>query len=152
MMRTWHLYDLSTGLFTGKKFSSSDEKAIDLNTFGMGAIEGVTDPKSQRVDLETGALVEYVPPSPGADYEWISDENGKQWRLRPESKARMIRRQEILTRLAVLGSKTERASREYLLGLAPSQADRDAGAMTLDEIEDEIAKLRFELSITPPAG
>ncbi len=76
-MRTWHFFDRSSGLFTGKSFTGP-EAALELNLpEGHGAIEGVARWRAQRVNLGTGMLEDYVPPKPGADaqvdYEWSEE-------------------------------------------------------------------------------
>ncbi len=58
-MRKWHFYRLSDGTLTGKNFSARTDKDLAANIpEGCAAIEGVTDIYKQRIDLETGSLIE----------------------------------------------------------------------------------------------
>lgn len=112
-MRTYHLYDLSTGLFDGRRFSTSDAAAVAANSHGMGTIEGVTDPESQRVDIETGALVDYQPPRPDEHHEWIErNEHGqriRRWVLKSAIAERRNRVAAIHAQLAALDARLVRA-------------------------------------------
>lgn len=149
-MRTWHLYDPATGIFDGRRFSSSDDSAIEINRRGLVAFEGDIDYLSQRVDVATGELVDYQPPSPDDDHEWIHDDDQghrvRRWVLKPEAIEQRARQAVARSRIAELGRKTERATREFLLGIVPTVEDRAAGAMTLQEIENELAQLRLEVN------
>lgn len=149
-MNVWHFYRLDDGLFDGRTFVSSDPSAIDANTPpGHGVKRDVLDWQSQRVDISTGQLVDYQPPAPDDDHEWLHDDaNGnrvRRWALKPEAAERRARRAAALARIAELERKQERALREHLLGIVPTEEDRAAGAMTLQEIQDEIAGLRLEV-------
>ena len=145
MNRIWHFYDLSTGLFTGQSFSAAREADLARNTPpGCGACEGVRDPYSQRVDLKTGEVVDWQPPEPSPDHEW--DAQTKRWQLSAAAAEREARRAQALARIRALEALQHRALREAVLGIAPSEEDRARGAMTLAEIDQEIAALRPLLS------
>lgn len=62
-MKTVSFYDPETGLFAGRWFSGPGNKVERNTPQGMAAIEGRYDPKSQRVDIETGEVVPYEPPA-----------------------------------------------------------------------------------------
>lgn len=147
-MRTVHFYDLESGIFTGVEFSFfGREEVLTANTPpGCGVYEGETDYLSQRVDVESKHLVDYQPPAPGDDHEWIhDDEQGnrvRRWALKPEAAERIARRAAAIDRIAQLERKQERALREHALGIVPTDDDRAAGALTLQEIQDEIAEQR----------
>jgi hypothetical protein len=72
-MNTYSLYRIADGLFTGKQFSGASSGAFDgmlpLHT-DCSFILGEYDPMTQRVDLATGNVVDYIPPRPSLRYEW----------------------------------------------------------------------------------
>lgn len=71
------MYDPESGLFTGAKVTGPPEWVHDQVPTGLAALEGDFDHLSQRVDLDTGAVVDYVPPKPADDelvtYAWDTD-------------------------------------------------------------------------------
>lgn len=153
-MRTAHFYDLVTGIFNGDEFSFfGREEILTQNTpSSCGAHEGNVDYLSQRIDIGTKKLIDYQPPAPDADHEWIhDDEHGnrvRRWRLKPEVAERRAQRAAAIALITQLEKKQERALREHVLGIVPTEADRAAGAMTLQEIEDEIAAQRAIITAT----
>jgi len=68
------LYDLATGIFTGKRRQVFDVAAATPE--GMGAYPGAVDPQRWRVDVASGDLVEWQPPAPADDElrTWSWDE------------------------------------------------------------------------------
>lgn len=145
-VRTWHVYELSTGLFLGRSlsYSASSYAGADpgkgettLEQFvtgqlepGLGAIEGVTDWLSQRV--EGGAVVDYQPPAPSAEHEWNAA--ARRWRLTATEAARQAARAAATARIAELEISQGRAVREALIALG-------AGGR-IAEIDAAIAALR----------
>lgn len=70
------------GVLTGQIFSGSEE-ALALNTpAGCGAVYGVYDYLSKRVDPATGAVYDWVPPQPSDMHEW--DGAVKRWVVKAE--------------------------------------------------------------------
>lgn len=91
-LRTWHFYSLATGLLTGRTVAVDDEDTalLQANTpADCGAIVGVTDWMAQRVDIETGALVDYQPPAPADDAmrTWQWDAEARRWVAHPTQAA-----------------------------------------------------------------
>jgi hypothetical protein len=81
MNKTAYFYDLQTGLFSGQSLGGPAEW-VDANVpDGMGAWSDKVDTKSQRVDIETGLLVDYQPDKP-ADSDsatWAWDQTTRRW-------------------------------------------------------------------------
>lgn len=81
-MRAW-FYSLADGTLTGGAYAGP---ALEANTPpGCGTIEGVTEWQAQRVDLATGALVDWQPPAP-PDTElqtWRWDAQARRWQPAP---------------------------------------------------------------------
>lgn len=68
--KTWSMYALDTGVFTGVRFSSRDEGLLQANIPpGCGALEGIFNPARQRYDGQIGEVVAYTP-GPPADDQW----------------------------------------------------------------------------------
>lgn len=132
-LRTWHFYSLADGALVGRNFSAHDEKHLAANIpAGCGAIEGVTHPTAQRVDLETRTLVDFIPEAPDGDHEW--DGTARRWRLSSAS----IERASLKRRILELEAAQPRALREHALG--------DTAAIgRLRAIDAEIASLRRQL-------
>lgn len=81
-MSTWHFYRLSDGIFTGRALTAPSLAALQANTpEGCGALLGVSDWQSQRVDLATGLLVDWQPPAPADDElrTWRWDDSARRW-------------------------------------------------------------------------
>lgn len=58
-----NLFNLATGLFTGTTLSGGDEFIAANIPAGCGVVSGTVDPQRQRVDLATGDLVDWQPPT-----------------------------------------------------------------------------------------
>lgn len=144
-MREYFIYDLSTGIFTGRSFSSNnntnDAIFVELNTpKNCGVFADVPDPLSQRVDLDTGLLVDYMPPAPSADHEW----NGE--RRRWQFSAAAMERKRALSRIQQLELRALRPQREITMASALGQPANDEAVTRLESIEAEIESLRMLLN------
>jgi hypothetical protein len=137
MIKTFSLYEASTGMFTGKRLQCDDDDLLEVRLpAGTLTIEGAYDHMSQRVELSTGSVVAYHPLAPSPDHEWNAA--SKRWQLKPGVRESEGRRSVIYARIHALETSQGRAIREATLG--------DAAAMKrLKEIDAEIAALRAEL-------
>lgn len=138
-MRHWHFYDEASGLFTTATFSSQNVKMLPANTpKGCKAIEGRFDHLSQRVDIETGEVVDYRPAAPSDDYEWNGEV--RRWVLSPSAHAETVK--DIAAREAITDAEVGslRALRELLLD--PSNA---AARAKLQSVNDQIAARRSDI-------
>jgi hypothetical protein len=131
-VKHWRFYSLTDGRFMGA-FGTNDknyEEMLEANTpAGAAAKEGHFDPLTQRVDLETGEVVEYQPDV--ANIELVQ----KDAAARAE-----------IDRLEV---SQMRAVREALLELLP---DGSEAKTKLLEIDGAIAEQRADLTDTTPAS
>jgi hypothetical protein len=76
-MNSYSIYHLSTGLFAGVILSCpSDQLLINIKD-GMGCMLGEHDHLSQRVELGSGLLMDYQPPSPSPGHFWNA--SSKRW-------------------------------------------------------------------------
>lgn len=85
-MRFW-FYSTQTGALTGDSYLGHD---VESNTPpGCAAVEGVTNWQSQRVDLATGAVIDWQPPKPADDgmRTWAWDAAARRWLSSPTSAA-----------------------------------------------------------------
>lgn len=82
MQRHW-FYRLTDGLFTGDAYAGHD---LDANMpHGCGAVSGVVDWQSQRVDISTGELIDWQPPAPADDDQqtWAWHSEARRWVSQP---------------------------------------------------------------------
>jgi hypothetical protein len=137
---TYSFYDEITGLFSGRRFSGSERLIVKSTPAGMRAIEGRFDRLSQRVDIATGAVIDFQPPAPDNDHEWRENVvNGRpRWVKKASVRAAEQRDKAARSRIAELEASQQRAIREHLLGDA-------AAAQRLRDIDDEIKSLRSDL-------
>lgn len=132
-MRHWHFYDPKTGRLLGSGGSFKDEAMMRANLPpGMAAVEGRYDHESQRVDVETGSVVDYQPSQPSAEHSW--DEVSKRWALTRAAQER----NRLVVEMDSMEKKQGRALREAVLALLPDGPERDR----LAAIEDQIAESR----------
>jgi hypothetical protein len=137
MKKTYSLYEASSGMFTGRRLHCDDDGLLAARLpAGTLALEGSFDHMSQRVDLSTGAVVEYHPLAPSADHEWNAA--AKSWQLRAAIREDKSRRAVVFSRIHALEASQGRAVREAALG-------NTAALQRLKEIDAEIAQLRAEL-------
>jgi hypothetical protein len=138
MNRHYSVYDPNTGMFTGRTISCS-AKWLELNTpQGFATIEGRYDELSQRVDVETGEVIDWQPPQPDDDHEWSDDR--KRWTLKPDVAGRRRKSREARARIAELESDQLRPQREMAIDPSNEEARN-----RLKDIEQEIADLRKDL-------
>jgi hypothetical protein len=140
-MKVYSLYDSTTGLFVGRSFGTDlredtgeHARAIAANTpAGHGTVEGVHDHLSRKVDLTTGAVVDYQPPQPSADHEWSA--SMKRWQLTAAAQAKAAAAEATRARHAELISQQHDDVRRAVLGDAAAKA-------RLQAIEVEITGLQ----------
>jgi hypothetical protein len=136
-LRFFHVsfYHRDTGLFNGIKLMSSDETAVKLNTpEDHLAIAGHHDHLSRRVDLESGQVVPYQPPSPSDHHMW--EAATERWVLNDDRQLKIAAHRDALSKIAILEASQPRYIREHTLGTNPKALER------LQAIEDEIVELR----------
>jgi hypothetical protein len=137
-MRVVSFYHKVTGRFNARHLMSSDAKSIVINTpRDHIAMDGDHfDRLSQRVDIETGKVVDQLPPQPSVDHEWNATD--RRWQLKPEVAAKEETRRHAILRIRQLELMGLRSLRELALGEAKA-ADR------LKALDNEIATLRGSL-------
>lgn len=99
---------------------------------GHKEIAGHFDPLSQKVDLASGQVVDYIPPQPSPDHEWNA--NSKRWNLSVAAMAKITARAAAAARIATLVDSQHTWIRKHALG-------DPAAIQHLREIDDEIAVL-----------
>lgn len=137
--RVVSFYHCTTGIFHPRHVMCTDLETITLNTPPDHIpIEGDHfDPLTQRVDVETGRIVDQLPPPPSPDHEWNAA--SRRWQLKPEVLARQLAQRNALARIKQLENKAQRALREHVLN-KPGATER------LTSIDQEIAQLRTILT------
>jgi hypothetical protein len=138
IMRVMSFYHKVSGLLHARHLMSSDAKSIALNTpHDHIAIDGDHyDRLSQRIDVQTGKVIDLLPEQPSADHEWNATD--RRWQIKPEVTAREESRRHAMHRITQLEMSGVRSLRELALGEAKA-ADR------LRALDAEIAALRKSL-------
>ena len=138
-----HIYDLTTGLFTGQAHHTNVKDQAAIATFidestptGHGAYIGkYVDYLSKKVDVSTGLLVEYQPPQPSRRHTWNPE--AKRWQIKSREQ-----RDITLARIAQLESSTHRAVRETLIRACEAlDAIKEAVAAKSPEVREAVDRL-----------
>lgn len=136
-MRRFSFAHVETGLFNGQHYSTSDESLISLNTpADHVAILGAFDCLSERIDWESGEIVDWQPPQPSGDHEW--NEGKRRWVVSAAAAEKGERQQRARTRIDELRAESIDVLRELALGY-------ESARQHLQAIDEEIAKLRADL-------
>jgi hypothetical protein len=136
---TYHYYHAETGILHPKSIATDLADERDALTFaeanappGHVVLQGAFDHRRQRVDVATGAVVPYSPPTPSADHEW--DEGTWAWRLN----ARAIAKLDALEQLKALDSAQLRPLLEHALGIDGAKERLQAIAARKDELRKKL--------------
>lgn len=142
----WSFYDLATGKVADLVITS-DAAAAELNApTGHAPIAGPLDPLSQRVDVATGAVVDWQPPAPpdDASQTWAWDAEARRWVSRPTIAAQRAAAWELIKaeRGRRLSSTFSCAGRVY-------QIDRDnVPGAALDALRAQLASEPWSIDWT----
>lgn len=136
-MKTYSFFDPATGAIDPSTVTCALKQALANDRQDLTRIEGHLDHLSQRVDVETGEVVDYQPPQPSLSHEW--DATTRRWRLTDAAKQAELRRAVAQARINQIESKQMRALREMALG-------KEGAAARLARMDDEIAALRPDLT------
>jgi hypothetical protein len=93
-MQRWNFYSLTDGVLQ-KGVYIGDRLGAEMNApDGCAPIAGVSDAASQRVDITTGALVDFQPPPPADDelQTWAWHDGARRWLSLPTLAASKARR------------------------------------------------------------
>jgi hypothetical protein len=136
-MKQVRFFHKDTGIFLAREFFTSNDAAVASNTpADHVTFERKIDHLSQCMDVATGKLVDYQPPSPSADHEWNT--TTKRWQINAAVTAKAEAHRSALASIAALEASGVRAVRELALG--------QAGALDrLKALDIEIAAQRLKL-------
>lgn len=138
-MKTYSFHDPATGLIAPETVTCSERQAEANTRPGLTRIEGALDHLSQRVDIETGQVVDYQPPAPSDLHEW--DAVTKRWKLPAAVIAAQAEQRALLAMITRIEATQLRSLRELMLNPA-DRAARDRVA----SIDNQIAALREKLT------
>lgn len=84
-MNTWSFYESANGRFTGRSYCGPEAYLVANTPAGCSPMAGLFDPLQVVVDIETGAVAEWVPPMPAdtADFTHAWDQNARRWVATP---------------------------------------------------------------------
>jgi len=142
-----HFYDAKTGLFTGVSMHTNVTSPKAVKAFiaentpvGHGAYVGYVDALSQKIDVESGLLVDYRPPAPSPRHEW--NPSIKRWQ-RPVG----LKRSAALARIAELEQGQHRTVRETLIRVCHAMdALKEALASESPQVRDAVDRMYASLS------
>jgi hypothetical protein len=137
-MKTYSFFDPATGELSAETVTHSERQAEANTRPGLTRIEGKLDHLSQRVDIETGDVVDYQPPAPSVQHEW--DAAIKRWKLPDAVIAAQAEQRALQSMIQRIEARQPRAIRELML----TPSDRDARQRIAD-LDSEIAALRAKL-------
>ena len=145
-MKVFSFYDPLTGLFTGATVSGNAQSLAANLPANRAAIEGRFDRICQRVDVVSGAVVDYQPPQTDADHEWRAENPeaptraSQRWRWlkRPEILALELAHANARAAIAEQEAASLRAMREALIATLPE----GPALQRLREIDREISAAR----------
>jgi len=141
----YSFYKLDTGLFTGARFHGMHEWLSMNRPDGCGFLLGEFDHLRQRVDTDTGQVLDYIPPAPPStefeSYEW--DTNKKQWeaKLSPAGKAR-AHNKPLDIEITQLEYQQMRSLREAVVALSKGQPVPEGALTKLTKLESDVSSLR----------
>lgn len=135
------IYHRDTGLILAH-FDGPESQVTNNVPPGCAVIDGTYDALSQRYDVAAGQVVDYQPPAPDADHEWIHDDPQtgqriRRWRLKPEVADQRKRLAAAKAQIADLEAKQQRALREAFLN--PNDAEARQRVASIDEQVASIA-------------
>lgn len=145
-MKRVSYYHAQSGAIFHQTFIFSDESSVDLNrpTPDYLPIEGHYDHLSQRVDITTGTVIDYISERPTEDHVW--DVQIKRWVLKPEVVAARLARINALEAIELSERPSLRAIRELVLELAWKAGHDSEAARLLREADQTIAEQRKRLN------
>lgn len=140
-MKDVSFYDPLTGEISAYQITASDPATVVVNTpEGYMPIVGHHDHRNKRVDIRTGEVIDWQPPAPSAEHEWLSDK--KTWVPNATAQAREDARFTATVRISYLETHVyPRISRELQL----SQGQDPDALKRLVALDNEISKLRKAL-------
>lgn len=123
----YSFYYLETGMFLGKTWYGPMQ-LLYLNTpLSCGAMEGCFDYLSQRVDVESGEVVNYQPSPPSENHEW--DEAIKRWQLNAEAQKEYLDDRVARGELIQLDMQLIRYLAEDQAGILDQEGERRVSAI-----------------------
>jgi len=137
MSRVYSHYFLDTGLFTGRRsrVPEGQESSITPRD-GCAFIAGSYDLLSQKVDIETAEVIDYLPPQPSAEHEWIN----RRWVLTARAKSEIDSDQSARIEL----EQIDKAAIRYLMEAEVGVIDEE-GKRRLEAMVERKAELRQRL-------
>lgn len=143
-MKHYRYFDETSGFLHPLivKATSADDVAAMPAPPGHKLIEGEFDYLSQRIDVRTGSIIDYLPPPPSVIHEW--NDKTRRWEIPLAVRERQSARAAALARIAALEVSQARPLRDLVRDPANVEARN-----RLDAIDAEITALRSNLQGAP---
>ena len=147
-MNIWSFYDKTNGMIAPWRFSGPPSSLPQNTAKGYEPISGTYDHMSQRFDLKSKKVVDYVPDKPAAtefiDYRW--NPLSKRWESFVTPAGERAQENELLAvRMKQVEARQQRALRDVAIAAALGSKPPDAAVQALLEVERDIAALRAQL-------
>jgi len=142
---TYFFYSTHTGLFHAQGYDGPADHLGQNTPAEHAAIQGEFDRFSQRVDLQTGKVVDYRPPAPPDESgrTWVWDTPTKRWTPVPTLAAlKALRIAEIQTAIEAQEKAQDRPQRELMTAFRLSLPAPAVALNRMTAIDSEIARLR----------
>lgn len=141
-----HLYDTATGLFTGVTLRGPAH-LIAVNTPSGTAVftADAIDHLAQKIDLQTGQVVDYQPPAPSDDVNntWAWDAPTKRWMSAPTLAAlKTVRIAEVQAAIEAQEQLQDRPQRELMSAFHLALPAPPVALNRMLTIDNEITRLR----------
>jgi hypothetical protein len=137
-MSAWNFYNLVTGEISSKTIIGPADIAKLNCPEGCREIKGRLDRLSQKIDIETGTVIDFIPEQPSHDHEWNAGK--KRWKLNAPAQAAAVADRKARSELVSLERKADRYVAESVAGVID-----DEGRRRLAEILSRKAELRKSL-------
>ena len=141
----YYFYNSTTGVFSPIAFSGNIVD-VGINTpGGHTAIEGEFDHLAQKIDLQTGQVVDYQPPAPSNDVNnmWAWDAPTKRWAATPTLSAlKTVRVAEVQAAIEAQEKSQDRPQRELMSAFRLSLPAPAVALNRMLAIDNEITRLR----------
>jgi len=133
---THSIYDSITGRFTGQILNVPADSLYLNIPAGCSSVEGTHDYLSKSVDMNSGTIVEFIPPNPSVDCAW--DVSTRRWILSDAARNLKSAKAAALSAIQILESTQARTVREAALG-------QPGAVARLQLIDSQIVTLRLSL-------
>ena len=144
-MKTYSFYDAAAGTFIGRTYAGPETDLRTNTPEGCVAMEGEFDRLCQRVDIDSGKVVDWQPPAPSGDplRTWAWAAAARRWVAQPTLAARKAERiVAVQAAIEKLEAAQARPVREALAALIAGGKPAKDSSDKLSKVVSEVAALQ----------